>query len=96
MEPTVGIEPTTCSLRNGCSTTELRWQQKSVVGNQPRSTFPMISNLCAALCPVGVTPIRPLHVPVGPNRSVRMSASGIPSATVSLATFSTKSVGPQM
>ena len=25
MEPTVGIEPTTCSLRNCCSTTELRW-----------------------------------------------------------------------
>ena len=25
MEPTVGIEPTTCSLRKSCSTTELRW-----------------------------------------------------------------------
>ena len=25
VEPTVGIEPTTCSLRKSCSTTELRW-----------------------------------------------------------------------
>ena len=25
MEPVVGIEPTTCCLRNSCSTTELHW-----------------------------------------------------------------------
>src|SRR5690625_5190006 len=27
LEPTVGVEPTTCRLRIGCSTSELRWRK---------------------------------------------------------------------
>src|SRR5690554_5059061 len=27
VEPTVGVEPTTCRLRIGCSTSELRWRK---------------------------------------------------------------------
>ena len=43
MEPTVGFEPTTCGLRNRCSTTELRWLYPS--------TAPFLAFACLSIGP---------------------------------------------